>query len=112
VKCAKEGHFIPDKALSCPDCAKERDQQALQDAQLEFLRRTVRGDFNYTLRVIKDRDRHVLMYTSYKRTFCGQHLESKPPYIEYEPYNADTLSKVCAGCRVAIASMVREIEAQ
>jgi hypothetical protein len=106
-----KGHSIPDNALACPDCAMARGDEALYNLQLEFLRKAASGEVNYTLRVAKGADRHVLMYTSYTRTFCGRELKGKPR-IGYEPYSADALSHVCTGCRIALTSALKEAIAQ
>jgi hypothetical protein len=103
-----KGHAIPEKALACPACAAERGEKAFHDLQIEFLRKAMKGVYSYSLRVVKGNDRHVLMYSSYSRTFCGKELESRP-HIHYEAYDEDTLAKLCAGCRSVIASMVEEM---
>ena len=107
-KCAK-GHFIPDKALTCPDCATERAKPGMQAFQAAFLRKAADGVPNYTLRVARGSERHVLMYMSYTQTFCGRELKSKPQ-IAYEPLDADVLSRVCAGCRIEIKRALQEAE--
>jgi hypothetical protein len=109
-RCPK-GHFIPDNALACPTCAAERGEESFRRLQLEFLRKAVRGDFNYTLRIAKGSGQHVLMYSSYTRTFCGQELSVRLQ-IAYEPYSVDTLAKICSGCRIAITSAVKEAMGQ
>ena len=95
------GHFIPNANLTCPECAAARSERALREMQVEFLRKAVSGSIGYTLRVARGGDRHVLMYSSYTKTFCGHELKSKPQ-ITYEPYSIDALSRVCSGCRVEI----------
>lgn len=106
MTCPK-GHYIPDDSLVCPMCAARKAEAAMHALQLEFLRKAVNHESNYTLRVAKLPQRHVLQYSSYTRTFCGQELAAAPT-IKYEPYETDTLLKVCAGCRAAIAAAVEE----
>jgi hypothetical protein len=106
-----KGHFIPDSALTCPRCATERGEAGMRALQLEFLRKAVSGDFSYTLRIARGNERHVLLYTSYSRAFCGKELGVRVQ-IAYEPYSDQTLAKICVGCRIAIASAVQEAMAQ
>jgi len=105
--CAK-GHFIPNANLACPQCATERGEEAFRELQVEFLRKAANGEPNYTLRVARGGERHVLMYTSFTKAFCGKDLKAKPQ-IAYEPLGPDTLSKVCAGCRVEIKRALQEV---
>jgi hypothetical protein len=105
--CSK-GHTMPENVLVCPICAATRGEDAFRKLQLEFLRKAVNRDFSYSLRIAKGTEKHVLMYSSYSRTFCGTELEMRPQ-IQYEAYDEDTLAKLCAGCRSAIASMVEEM---
>ena len=105
-----KGHHIPENALTCPTCARERGEAAFRDLQVEFLRKAASGEFSYALRVAKGVDRHVLMYSSYTRAFCGQELTGKPQ-IQYAPYNADTLVGICAACRTEIARVLEEATA-
>jgi hypothetical protein len=99
---------MPEKAIACPTCIGEQNDRAMRDLQVEFLRKVARAEFSYSLRVAKGGDRHVLMYSSYTRTFCGRDLPTKP-HINYEPYDDVTLAKVCAGCRSAIRSLLEEV---
>jgi hypothetical protein len=103
-----QGHFIPEDKLTCPECATARGEEAFHSLQLEFLRKAADGEHNYTLRVAKGPDRHVLMYTSWVRTFCGQELKTKPQ-IAYEALDANALSRVCAGCRIEITRALQEV---
>jgi hypothetical protein len=106
--CVK-GHRVPDENLTCPECASARREQGLHEIQAEFLRKVVGGAFGYTLRVAKLPEKHVLMYTSYTRTFCGRELKAKPQ-ISYQPYDAEALARVCAGCRIEIQRALQEVE--
>lgn len=96
-----------DSALVCAVCMAEQDKQAMRELQLEFLRKTVNGEWNYGLRVAKMPERHVIMFSSQVRTFCGQELKTKPR-ISYEHYSDATLEKLCAGCRAAVQDAVAE----
>jgi hypothetical protein len=109
TRCPK-GHFLPDNVVTCPVCAAEQGEKALQDLQTEFLRKAQHGDWNYTLRVSKTAERHALLYPNHKRTFCGQEL--KKPKIEYAPYTTDTLAKLCPACRAAIAGALQIMDDQ
>lgn len=104
----RNGHTVPDNVLICPACLAGRSDHALRELQIEFLRKVARGEFSYALRVAKGKERHVMMYGSWTRAFCGKELQAKPP-ITYEPYTDQTLEKVCAGCRIAIASVMQEV---
>jgi hypothetical protein len=104
--CAK-GHLMADSAIACPACAAVRAEAALRELQVEFLRKTLNGEFSYALRIAKGIDRHVLMYSSHTRTFCGRDLEHRPK-IDYQPYSAEAFGKICAGCRIEIARLVAE----
>jgi hypothetical protein len=104
VNCSK-GHYVSNNALFCATCAMERSESALQELQTEFLRKAANGEPSYTLRVAKGSERHVVMYSSQTRTFCGQELATKPQ-IRYEAYNDKTLATICAGCRSTIASVM------
>jgi hypothetical protein len=103
--CAK-GHSIPDNVLACPVCAAKRGEQAFHDLQVEFLRKVVRGEYSYALRIAKVREHHVMMYSSQTRTFCGRHLET--PQIRYEPYADDMFHSLCPDCRNVITSLIEE----
>ena len=103
------GHIMPDSKLACPTCTAQMAEKALQTMQVEYLHKAAKGDFGYTLRIAKGSDRHVLLYATSDRTFCGQTLAIHP-HIYYEPYSDDTLAKVCAGCRIAIKNITeREV---
>jgi hypothetical protein len=104
--CAK-GHTMPDNLMMCPTCVAKKGDEAFRDLQVEFLRKVIRGEFSYSLRVAKSRERHVMMYASTTRTFCGLQLEASPNF-KYEAYDTETLSHVCAGCRIEIARLVAE----
>ena len=101
------GHLMLDTALVCAVCMADQDRQAMRELQLEFLRKTVNGEWNYGLRVARMPERHAIMYSSQVRTFCGQELKTKPR-IEYRAYNQETLDKLCAGCRSAVEDAVAE----
>jgi hypothetical protein len=101
------GHLMIDTALVCSICMAEQDRQAMRELQLEFLRKAVNGDWNYALRVAKMPERHVIMFSSQVRTFCGLELKTKPR-IGYEAYTDATLEKLCAGCRMAVKDAVAE----
>jgi hypothetical protein len=103
----KNGHLVPDKALACPTCANERGEKALQGLQPEFLKRAAKGQFSYSLRMAKGTEHHVLLYTSFTRTFCGQELKARATVV-YTPYTEDGLAKVCTGCRIGIKSAMGE----
>jgi len=103
--CAK-GHLYQDELLHCPTCIAEKNDQAIRDVQAMFLATAVAG--GYALRVAKKSPRHVLMFKSDTRIFCGTNLDAKPQ-IEYTTYSTETLAKVCPGCRVAIASAVEDL---
>jgi hypothetical protein len=98
---------IPDKVLVCPTCWAQQGEMAFQGLQREFLRKAARHEFGYSVRIAKGNEKHVLMYSSFTRTFCGKDLQVKPQ-IHYEAYDDDTLAKVCAGCRIAIAGLMQE----
>ena len=102
-----QGHWIPATKLTCPDCAIKRIAMGMRDLQLEFLHKAMDGGYSYPLRVAKGNERHVLMYTSFVHTFCGRELKTKPQ-IKYESFSDDTLSKICAGCRVEIRRLLQE----
>lgn len=106
ARCPK-GHAIPDKAVTCPECAAELAEPALRDLQRQFLRKARDHDWNYLLRVARAPQRHAILYSTHTRTFCGLDLKTRPR-IEYVPYTADTLSKLCPLCRTAIASALEE----
>jgi hypothetical protein len=95
---------VPDNVLFCPTCAAKRSDEALWELQREFLRRCVLGD--YQLRITQDRNHHVLLYTTYTRTFCGRELAGAPK-IKYEPYDDGTIRNLCAGCRGALAGAIQ-----
>jgi hypothetical protein len=103
-----KGHYVTENALACSQCATQRAEAAFRSLQAEFLRKAARGEFSYCLRVAKGRDRHVLMFSSYTRTFCGKELNAKPQ-IRYESYDDATVVNICASCRSAIASLMREV---
>jgi hypothetical protein len=109
--CVK-GHTVPDSHMVCPACTAQAGAEGFRGLQAEFLRKAAKGEWSYSLRVAfrvaKDDPRHVLMYLSPTRTFCGRELEQRPQ-IKYEHYNEETLAKVCAGCRMEIASIMREV---
>ena len=107
----QQGHFVPETFLTCPQCAADRSNAAFHDLQLEFLRKVVSGEAGYALRVTRTPQKHVLMYTSYFKTFCGQELATEHQ-IAYKPYSTDMLFSVCAGCRAAIESAIQEVQAQ
>jgi hypothetical protein len=106
-----KGHAIPDKAVTCPECAAENAEKGLQEQQVEFLRKAKNGDWQYTLRVSKTPERHAILYRTHTRTFCGQELRTRP-HIDYAPYTTDTLSKLCPACRAAIASALQILDGQ
>ena len=106
--CSK-GHFIPNNVLTCPTCTTEASDEALRGMQVEFLRKAKGGDVNYTLRVARGGDRHVLMYSSFTRTFCGKELKSKPR-IGYELFTSEALSNICSGCRVEIKRALEGVQ--
>ena len=107
-RCPK-GHAIPDKAVTCPDCAAEKGEEALQELQVEFLRKAQNGDWNYTLRVAKGPERHAVLYSTHSRTFCGRVLKVRPQ-IKYETYDERTLASLCPACRVAIVSALQILD--
>jgi hypothetical protein len=108
--CVK-GHTVPDSHMVCPACTAQAGAEGFRSLQAEFLRKAAKGEWPYSLRVAyrvaKNDVRHVLMYSSVTRTFCGKELEQRP-HIKYERYCDETLAKVCAGCRMEIASIMRE----
>jgi len=101
------GHSIPDTNMICPTCVAESSEVAMATLQRMYLRKAVAGEPNYTLRVGKGTDRHVLQYTSFTRTFCGRELKSAPR-ISYEPYSPEALKKVCSECAAAVAHAISE----
>lgn len=104
----KNGHFMDDKLLVCRRCAEEQSEPAMHELQREFLRKVADGEYHYGLRVAKGPQRHVIMYSSHTRTFCGTELKT-PQTIHYEEYNGETLAGVCPGCRRAILSVIEEL---
>jgi hypothetical protein len=106
MTCAR-GHFVPDKAVSCPACAEAKSDDALRAMQAEFLRKAVNGEFGYSLRITKDFGQHVMMYTSWERAFCGAAFKTAPK-LRYEAFSEGTLARICPLCRSAVADAVRE----
>jgi hypothetical protein len=82
----------------------------LRSVQLAFLRQAAveigKGKIPYPLRLARTRERHVLLYGSHTRTFCGLELKKTAP--KYEPYNDETLARGCAECREAVARLAKE----
>lgn len=106
----QKGHEMADNALLCPACTELQGfDKGFRLMQIEFLHKAMRGDYNYTLRVAKGREHHVIMYGMTSRTFCGEELPHKPP-IYHQPYDEETLRKVCVKCRSVIAQFVEEIK--
>jgi hypothetical protein len=106
VTACPKGHLHDDKYLSCPICAAQASDQELRHTQLEYVRKAASG--GYPLRVTKDSNRHLIMYTSYKRSFCGFEYEERQK-MQYEPYSNEALAKCCPGCRSAFNSVVQEV---
>ena len=107
--CAR-GHMYKDTFLHCPTCTEERGDEELCRIQVEFLRRVANAEFSYGLRVcksVKGGQRHVMMFSSWVRTFCMRTLPEKPS-ITYEPYCDETLARVCTGCRIEIRRLMKE----
>jgi hypothetical protein len=107
--CSK-GHWMDDNMMICSQCAAIRGESAFRDLQIEFLRKVISGKSAYSLRLAKGTQKHLLMYTSCTRTFCGKELQVAPQ-IKYESYGEETLTKVCAGCRSELKRLVEEIQA-
>ena len=83
----------------------------LRSAQLAFLRQAAieigNGKIPYPLRISRTKERHVLLYGSHTRTFCGVNLEKKQA-LKYEPYGNETLAKGCVECHKAVARLTKE----
>jgi hypothetical protein len=97
-----KGHTIPEKAVSCLECAIEQNEKAVAEQQVEYLRKARDREWNYTLRVAKGTERHAMLYSTHSRTFCGRLLKGRPQ-VQHEPYSDQVLATLCPACRAAIA---------
>jgi hypothetical protein len=110
MTCEKCHAVIPDNLMSCPVCALAQSDAAVREAQGEYLRRVLRGEWAFITCRDTNGTNHLRMFgVNVDRSFCGQTLtieKRKLGRVEWESKNFDF---VCAGCRVEVKRLTEDL---
>jgi hypothetical protein len=97
--------IVPDHLLTCPVCAQRKSDTAMLAAQLEPLRKVLRGEGPLTIRAINGK-RHVQMFAG-KITFCGLMVDERHRR-SFLDWGIDDTGSICSDCLRAVTEAMQQ----